>query len=181
MRLPHPPETQTEVIKLYLSGFTFTEIANKCSVSTGYVSEVIKKFSDKLENGEISTIREFSRTLRKSGISTSETFFGAKIYSDLKKFGINQDSFAEFVSEVYHKCQNEGLDTLQLVKYSKMLYLLEKKTNVALEEIPSEYTGLYDKSVQLKRSCSCVCTSVSTLYGSPKPGMVIHLSCLREL
>jgi len=136
MNTPKSSATEQEVIQLYLYGTTIQKIAKKCGTSIGYVSGVITRLKEELGQNEVSAIREFTVALRKLGISAPQALVGAKIYSVIAKSELDEDKLGELIVDTIEKSQTQGISLSKLIECSKIVSVLQEKSNVSLEDLP---------------------------------------------
>jgi len=136
MNTPKSSATEQEVIQLYLYGITTQKIAKKCGTSIGYVSGVIARLKEELGQNDVSAIREFAVAIRKLGISAPQALVGAKIYSVIAKSELDEDKLGELILETIEKAQNQGISLSKLIECSKIISVLQEKSNVSLEDLP---------------------------------------------
>jgi len=154
MNIPKTPQTENDVMRLILYGYSTEEVAKKCKASTGYVSGVANRLKEQLGNQEVSAIRELSRGFRKLGLSAANAFEGGRIFSMIKNSEIDIDELPEFLKEVLQKSKNENIDPSKLVYLCKSITQLQAKSNVPLEELIDEVARLTDKKAELEKGVS---------------------------
>ena len=79
------------IIKGYMNGKSYDEIAYENDVAKGSVSNVINAWIDKLGIPDIDEIRNFSVMLRKSGITIKQCAQSFRFIQILSKFGITDE------------------------------------------------------------------------------------------
>ncbi len=79
------------IIKGYLNGKSYDEIAHENDVAKGSVSNVINAWIDKLGIPDIDEIRDFSIMLRKSGITIKQCALSFRFIKILSNFGITDE------------------------------------------------------------------------------------------
>ena len=146
-----PPEIETEVIRLYLTGLTRDDIASKTNISKGSVSNLITKFSEQLGRLELDATRKLTVNFRKIGITAVEAFAGARISNVLKMLGLDDDQLHSFLSTVYDECKKIDLHPTTLVGCAAKLLQLQTSSDVPVEEIPDNYEKLLNEIQTLKQ------------------------------
>jgi len=151
MNTPKSSATEQEVIQLYLYGTTTQNIAKKCGTSIGYVSGVITRLKEELGQKEVFAIREFSVAMRKLGISASQAMIGAKIYSVIGKSELDEDKLGELIKDTIEQAQTKGISLSKLIEYSKIVLVLQEKSNVSLEDLPMTCQEMLGKKETLEK------------------------------
>src|SRR3954468_22573333 len=82
---------KSPVIQGYLKGKAMDQIASETNVSKGKVHYLISDWKKEIGEPDIDTLREFSVTVRKSGISIGQCSQGFRMISILKNLGIHED------------------------------------------------------------------------------------------
>lgn len=151
MNTPKSPATQNEVIRLYVDGQTFENIAKKCGTSIGYVHDKVNKLKEDLGQKEVSAIREFAVAMRKLGISAPQALVGAKIYSVIAKSGLDEDKLGELIKDTIEQAQTQGISLSKLIECSKIVSDLQEKSNVSLEDLPMTCQEMLKKKETLEK------------------------------
>ena len=106
------------VIKLYLEGFSYDEIAARGNISKGTVANVISElkagrfpeYSDLSEQLEL--LRELAVDLRKSKITAVQAVLGASMFSRLQELGIEPSEMGS-LSDLCRSLDKEGMEQIR--------------------------------------------------------------------
>jgi len=148
---PKSSATQNEVVRLYLDGQTFEDIAKKCGTSIGYVHDKVNKLKEELGQREVSAMREFAVAMRKLGITAPQALVGTKIYSVISKSGLDEDKLGELILEVIEKAQTLQISPSKLIECSKKISNLQERSDVALEDLPMVCQDMLEKKDSLTK------------------------------
>lgn len=85
------------IIKGYLNGKSYDELADENNTAKGSVSNIIKAWIDRIEIPDIDEIREFSVILRKSGITIKQCVQSFRFINILSDFGITDESDSRYI------------------------------------------------------------------------------------
>ena len=138
------------IVKLYLSGLSYKEIATKCGVSIGTVANVIAelragKFPEAADVGEhIELLRELSQDLRRLKLTPGQCAIGLILLTRINECGLdpadidrwplilksvgNEDEAQEFVRLVYSIQEVQKRTGLSLEALDNKAHELERKT-----------------------------------------------------
>jgi hypothetical protein len=100
------------VIKGYLKGKSYDEIAYENNISKGSVSNIIKLWRYKMDIPDIDEIREFSVMLRKSGISINQCAQSFRFIQILANFGITDEPDSRYVTDTPKDTQDKKVELL---------------------------------------------------------------------
>jgi len=110
-------DIKSGVIRYWLKGYSRQEIALKFNISTGAVSNIVNGWCNNLGSLIADDLRELSLSLKKAQISPLECATGLRIEKMMQKFGINQEQFEYFMTEIYTKCQILEIAPEQIGEY----------------------------------------------------------------
>ncbi len=91
MTIPALP-TKALVIQGYLNGKTRDSISKEIGISTGGVSNTIKEWKREIRVPEIEALRDFTITVKKSGLSMQQCAQGYRMAQLMKGLGIDDDA-----------------------------------------------------------------------------------------
>ncbi len=91
MRQTYSKEIEYKVIELYANGYSFQQIHNQIDVSVGYISSVKERYEEKLGKGELEATHEFTKMIRKLGISPQQLLVGSKTFSLLQENNLKSE------------------------------------------------------------------------------------------
>jgi hypothetical protein len=124
MPLKISQDARAAVVGDWLNGKPRDTIARDNSLSAGSVSSIISEWRDALTLPVANDLRELGIMLRKSRITASECALGFRLASIIKKIGIDEDSFSHFISEVYNKCNDMGIQPEYIANNIKQIFEL---------------------------------------------------------
>jgi hypothetical protein len=132
------------VIQQWLQGLSRDSIAANCGISTGAVTGIVNEWRQGLGSTTGTELRELAVTLKKVGINPAQCATGFRAAIAMTKLGVKEDDFESFMSDVYNRCSNIGLEAEKIASYLKDL--LEFSRSVPFSRI-SGYVQqkLYDK------------------------------------
>jgi hypothetical protein len=117
--------TKSLVIQGFLNGKSMDQITSETNVSKGKVHYLINDWKKEIGIPYIDELREFSVTVRKSGISIGQCAQGFRMISILRNLGIqdgddddgidnkyggNYKEFSSFIEDIYKNCKREGVE-----------------------------------------------------------------------
>ena len=113
------------------------QIVSETNVSKGKVHYLINDWKNEIGLPYIDELREFSVTVRKSGISIGQCVQGFRMISILKNLGIhegdandgidnkyegNYKEFSSFIEDIYKNCKREGVEPSIIPAWIKDLF-----------------------------------------------------------
>ena len=111
------PDIRSGVVRYWLNGYSRDEIASKFNISTGTVTNIVNEWRNNLGSLVADDLRELSLSLKKAQISPLECATGLRIGKMMQKFGINEEQFENFMTEIYTKCQILEIAPEQIGEY----------------------------------------------------------------
>jgi hypothetical protein len=153
---------ESEIIRYFLQGLIRDEIAPITNVSTGAISNTIRKWNARIQAPDIEVIRNFMKLIRKSGITLSECAEGLRTSKIMHKFGIavigdsdeSENKFFKFVKEFYQVCQTHHISPNILVSWFYDLVEImvskwsegnsRKDQSITQVESKGEYSKMYE-------------------------------------
>lgn len=139
---------------LYFRGLKRDDVAREVDVSTGKVSNILRKFRDEAEMSSIEeaaktygiaeqlgSLRDLSINLMRSGISVKEAQEGYRLLvliNKLTNLGVEAKDFPKFL-ELLKRMADQDLPIEEFVKAAKSLLEMEKKTGRGFQQVLSEY------------------------------------------
>jgi hypothetical protein len=93
-------------------------------------------------------LRELAVTLKKIGISAARCADGFRAAMIINRFGVREDSFESFMSDVYKRCNNLGLTAESIASY--LTNLIEFSKTVPLSQISEYIQQKADEKVKLE-------------------------------
>ena len=145
---------QLQVIRLYFQGFSFEEVANKCSVSIGSVSNIIAGLkagqfpcsADITE--EIDGLRELAVSLKQSNTNPMKAMTGLSVLSTMIDLGIEPSELAHLKPAI-KACGSNDSETIALLTVAKTILEVEKNTALSYSELKDQVVELESKAAQL--------------------------------
>jgi hypothetical protein len=134
MPLQIPQDVRDAVVRDWLKGKPRDTIAFDNSLGAGSVSSIISEWGNALTLPVAEDLRGLGIMLRKSGITASECASGFRLASIIKEMGVDEDNFGHFISEVYNKSKDIGLQPDYIANNIKQL--LDLAGAIPLSEIP---------------------------------------------
>lgn len=136
---PSKQTTESIVIQGFLKGKSMDQIASETNVSKGKVHYLINDWKKEIAIPDIDEMREFSVTVRKSGISIGQCAQGFRMINILKNLGIhevdddvddgidnkyggNYNEFSSFIEDIYKNCKREGVTPSIIPAWIKDLF-----------------------------------------------------------
>ncbi|MGH9983751.1 MAG: helix-turn-helix domain-containing protein, partial [Nitrososphaeraceae archaeon] len=108
------PNQRDIVIRLLKEGETRKNIASKCGVSEGTVSNITDEWKRSLGQGDAEIIRDFVRSLKRIGVDINQCVQGFRTYVLLKNLGVEDEKeLTSFISRLYNNCRSSIEDTHQ--------------------------------------------------------------------
>ena len=111
------PDIRSGVIRYWLNGYSRDEIASKFNISKGAVTNIVNEWRNNIGSLIADDLRELSLSLKKAQISSLECATGLRIGKMMQKFGINEEQFEYFMTEIYNKCQTLEIAPEQIGEY----------------------------------------------------------------
>ncbi len=143
------------IIKLYLEGFSYDEIAARGNISKGTVANVISelKAGKFPEYGDLSeqleSLRELAVDLRKSKITSIQAGLGASMFSRLQGLGI-EPSEIENISDLCRLLNKEGMEVRPFLNAARVLEEVRERTGLGVEELEMKVKDLEETANRLE-------------------------------
>lgn len=151
-----PTGTENDVLELALCGLDREEIAAKTGISTGSVSNILERLSEKLGKGDFQATRNLMLKFRRIGITPMQAASGARTFSLLQKLCMNDDDLGPFLTEVYGECKKIGLQSSELVQYAAKMKELASSSDVPLQDLPARYEKLLNEKGMLEKEITAL-------------------------
>lgn len=142
MPLKISQDVRAAVVEDWLNGKPRDTIANENSLGAGSVSAIISEWRNALTYPVADALRELGIMLRKSRITAFQCALGFRLASIMKEMGVGEDDFGLFISDVYNKCKNIGIQPEHIAYNVKQI--LDLAGSIPLSQIPDyikEKTG----------------------------------------
>ena len=143
------------IIRLYIEGLSYSEIAAKTNVSKGTVSNVIAElkaglfpqFGDLSE--QIELLRDLAVDLKRTGLTPVQASVGVSVLSRLHELGV-EPSEIEGLSALYRTLNTEGTDIQSFTRIALSLEEARKRTGLSVEELETRGQGLEESASRLE-------------------------------
>ena len=143
------------VIRLYLEGFSYAEIAAKAAVSKGTVSNVIAEFKagqfpqfgDLSEQLEL--LRDLAVDLKRTRLSPVQAAVGVSVLSRLRELEVEPNEI-EGLSALYRTLTTEGTDMQSFMRVALSLEEVRKRTGLSVEELEIKVKDLEESANRLE-------------------------------
>lgn len=130
MRPPVPEETKREVIRLSLLGYGRDEIARLANISHGTVTNITVKWKNDIDKPEAEAVRELAKSIRSAGLTPIQCATGFRIFNLMTRFGVKEDDFEQFLSEIYKKCENRRITPEKIASHIEDLARFSDNTRL---------------------------------------------------
>lgn len=118
------------VVEKWLLGYPRVIIATECQVGTGTVSSIVAEWKHAVGLDLANLIRDIGVTLKKLGMSPAQCATGLRVANLIDRIGLDEDSIETFLSDVYTKLQEAGVNPKHIARYVEGLTsLLEGRNN----------------------------------------------------
>ena len=146
---------KVSIIKLYLEGLSYDEIAARGNISKGTVANVISElkagrfpeYSDLSEQLEL--LRELAVDLRKSKITAVQAVLGASMFSRLQELGI-EPSEIESLSDLCRTLSKEGMEVQPFLSSARVLGEERKRSGLSVEDLEMKVKDLKETAKRLE-------------------------------
>ena len=151
------PESQRwAVLEKWMLGLPRNAIAVECGLSNGAVTSIVDDWRRSVGLERSVLIRDLGVTLRKLGMSPAQCATGLRVSKLVERIGLEDNSIESFLSEVYTRCQNLGVNPNHIAKYiSGFVSLLDGRINnpqeiVSIDSIDNIFEGRKRRKVELE-------------------------------
>ena len=127
------------VIDDWLNGESRNDIAIKNKIGSGTVYNIVQGWKNESGAQLANSLRELGIKLKKNGLTLSDCARGLRMLMMLKKYGIKEDDeseekVADFLKEIYAKCQEVGFTPQQVFDY--ISDILKFSSEIPISQIP---------------------------------------------
>jgi hypothetical protein len=131
-----PEGVRLSVIQQWLAGHQRDKIALDNGISAGAVTNIVDGWRMSLGSYAADELRDLAVTLKKIGTSPAQCAVGFRVATMLRRFGVQEDKFESFVSDIHNRCCNElGLTPERIGFY--IANLAELSHTVPISQIPN--------------------------------------------
>lgn len=178
---------KVSIIKLYLEGFSYDEIAARGNVSKGTVANVISElkagrfpeYSDLPE--QLALLRELAVDLRKSKITAVQAVLGFFMFTRLQELGIEPSDIESF-SDLCRTLDKEGMEVQPFLNAARTLEEERKRSGLGVEELEMKVKDLEETANRLeplKREVKAYEIQLTDL-SKKRQSMTEHIADLEE-
>lgn len=143
------------IIRLYLSGLSYAEIASKANVSTGTVANIVAELKAGQLPGiediadQVEALRELAVVLNEDQLTPVQAVVGLTVLSQINELGLEPKHFAQ-VAAIYHDLAGENGDAKAFMAAAINLEEVKKKTGLSLDELDNKVKALEESAAQLE-------------------------------
>jgi predicted nucleic acid-binding Zn-ribbon protein len=148
-------EKKLLIIRLYLEGHPYSEIAAKAGVSTGAITNIVEELkAGKLPgiedvSGQLDALRELSVGLYKAHITAVQAAVGLIVLNRLADLGVEPKDIDK-VASLCHDLTSGESDPKTFMKAALALEEVRKQTGLAPDELEKKVKGLQEAASQLE-------------------------------
>jgi len=143
------------IIRLYMEGLSYNEIATKASISKGTVANVVSElkaglfpeFGDLAEQLEL--LRELAIGLKRTRLTPVKAAVGVSVLSRLQELGVELGEI-EGLSALYRTLTTEGTDIQSFMRVALSLEEVRKRTGFSIDELEMKVSGLEESANRLE-------------------------------
>jgi hypothetical protein len=157
----HSQDTRLAVFHYYLKGDSREEIASQCLISTGAVTNIVNEWRTKLGSLVVDALRELALSLKKAQITPVECAIGCRIGKMMQRFGIDEERFQDFMTQIYNRCQILEMSSEQIGDYLAETVNLSKI--VFPSQIPNYINAKKAEIEQLEKEIEAKKETISNL------------------
>lgn len=158
------------IIRLYLEGLSYSELAAKANVSKGTIANVIAElkagrfpeFGDLYEQLEL--IRELAVDLKRTRLTPVQAAVGVTVLSRLRELEVEPGEI-EGLSALYRTLNTEGTDIQTFTRIALSLEEVRKRTGLSVEELEMKVKDLEESASRLEPLVKEVKQTQSALKG----------------
>lgn len=130
-----PSYEEEVIIQYWLQGKTRDEIAQAFEVSQGTISNIWKKFRNKLGQYEADALREFGKLLQRLNMTAENCAVGCRISKIMEKLKIPEEEIEKFLATIYEILQKKGINPETL--RDAIIEFAQISDKVPFSELPS--------------------------------------------
>ncbi len=154
MRPEIPQNLKDTAIQLYLKGVSRNEIASITAISQGSVSNIVAEWKRGLTIPLADDLRDLGIMLKNANMTAPQCAKGFRAVQILEGLGINEDDLGSFISEIYQRCKEIGLDSHKVADNVKQLLKLSE--SIPLWQIPEYISDKTREKENLEESIRCL-------------------------
>lgn len=138
-------------------GYPRILIANECHISTGAVSSIAAEWKYTVGPDLANLIRGIGVTLRKLRMSPAQCMTGLRVANLVDRIGLDEDSIEAFLSDVYTRLQEAGVNPKHIARYVEELLSLvdggnnNQQTVISLHDIDRVFERKRQDKIKLEQ------------------------------
>ena len=137
------------VMQQWLQGIPRDTIANNNGLSAGAVTNIINEWRQQLGFSLVEELRDLAITLKRIGINPAQCAVGCRVAMIMLNLGVKEDSFEQFILDVYNRCKDLALTPENIASHLEDL-LEFSKISVPLLQIPDYIKQKTDEKRKLE-------------------------------
>lgn len=147
---------KVEILRLFLEGYSYDEIATKSDVAKGSVVNVVTDFKNGrfpafTEVGElVDALRDLSVELRRKGAGVSEALLGTAFFFRLTEMGVTPDKLWLWADMCREMSPREA-PLQEFMTAALELFKLTQETGEAYDSVAAKWSQLHVESERLEQ------------------------------
>ena len=143
------------IVRLYLAGLSYSEIAAKAGVSKASVANILTELKVGQLPGiedtadQIEALREVAVGLKEAQVTPVQAVVGLAVLAHLNELGVEPNQIAQ-VAAVCHDLAGEKVDAKDFMKAGLALEEVKKQTGLSVDDLESKAKGLQEAAAQLE-------------------------------
>ena len=155
------PELKYKVISLWYRGHTRDEISEITGLSTGTISNILKEFKEKMQEGDFEAIQAHARLNRELGLDPTKMLEGHRTNQILEKNGVTQENVTPVI-ENCAKVTRSG-DTELLLQAASEILAYKEKTGKSIGETSKSYVNYSQQIPELEQNKKSLIEEIADL------------------
>ncbi len=144
------------VLHDWLEGRSREEISSRNKISTGTVSNIIEEWRTDLANYDLDALRALSLSLKNFKLTPEKSAAGFRVAMMMQKIGVTEESFNNFINEIYNRCQLLNISPEEIGIYIQEIVLLShlvipSKIPQFLENKRKDIEAIENQSIQKRQ------------------------------
>lgn len=174
-----PPNLRITAISLYLQGKRHNIISSETGISHGSVSNIIAVWKRGLGETEATALRDLGITMNKAGLNPIQCASGFRMVQLLNRLGVNEDDFESYISDIYKRCSEIGLDSQYIADGTKQLLVLSE--SVPIWQISDYIASKRSEKAELEESVINLRIEVEQTKTNLQDALNKHEVALRQI
>ena len=147
--IPISEENRDVIIDLLLDGYSYRDIQSQTDFGKNTTQGIVDDLRKKHGKNNIDNLLKIAKSFRKRDIPINDMFLCLRIYQVLQKLEFSGDEIYEFVNSIYSESTRRNISPKNIVESAQKL--LHLNSDVPLEQIPTHYEQLLEKSKTLQQ------------------------------